>query len=187
MAQAGQRVLLVDADLRRPSLHEAFGLVNRAGLTTLLVNATPPTIPRLEDGVQLKALGDTIRATPLAGLWVLPSGPLPPNPSELLASMRMRKLLDQLIGAVDLVIIDSPPVLPVSDPAVLTGIVDGTLVVVNSQKTRGQQTANAVATLQKAGGRVLGAVLNRVAGHGDRYPYYYTPYTSKPVAETTPS
>jgi succinoglycan biosynthesis transport protein ExoP len=185
LAQAGQTVLLVDADLRRPAVHTAFGLSNRNGLTTLLVSESVPALPRLAPGADLAALGGTIRVTPVERLWVLPSGPLPPNPSELLASLRMRKLLGELSRAVDVVILDSAPVLPVSDPAVLTGIVDATLVVVNSQKSRGQQVAHAVATLQNAGGRVVGAVLNRVPARGATYGYYGS--TSDPTTQVVGS
>lgn len=150
-AQAGRKVLLVDADLRRPSLHGLFDVQNRLGLTSLLV---------AEQGSATRAL----LPTRVEGLWLLPSGPLPPNPSELLASHRMRDCLAELKELADLVIIDSPPVLIVSDPVVLSNLADGTLFVVNAQRTRGRRAAHAVATLQKAGANVLGAVLNRTTG-----------------------
>jgi polysaccharide biosynthesis transport protein len=185
LAQAGQRVLLVDADLRRPTVHRLMDVSNRRGLTSLLVNQSPMRIPRLEPGSDLGDLRDIVCTTAVERLWVVPSGPLPPNPSELLASLRMRSLLAELCQAVDVVILDSPPVLPVSDPAVLTGIVDGTIVVVNARKTRGQQAAEAVSILQKAGGRVLGAVLNRVPTQRGTYGYYESPSESSPqVAHT---
>ncbi len=187
MAQAGQRVLLVDADLRRPSVHSTFGLSNRHGLTTLLMKQTTPSIPPLVEGMDLRKLEGSIQNTPVPGLWVVPSGPLPPNPGELLASRRMRALLDTLSDAVDLVVIDSPPVLPVSDPAVLAGLVDGVVVIVNARGTRGHQATHAVETLRKAGGHVLGAVLNRVATRRAGYSYSYTSYSSNSqVAGTTP-
>jgi len=172
IAQAGQRVLLIDADLRRPTLHDVFGVPNRTGLTSLLLD-------------ERHTVSDIVVPTNIAGLHVVPSGPLPPNPSELLASSRMQRRLQQFIEAADLVIIDSPPVLPVSDPAVLAGLTDGTLLVVNGGKTRGQQAAHAVATLQKAGAHVLGVVLNRVSGKGS--PYYSYQASGYRVAEPTTS
>jgi non-specific protein-tyrosine kinase len=148
LAQAGQRVLLVEADLRRPSLHEVFELPNRVGLTSLLVDEKL-------DAASLPM------ATRVPGLQLLPSGPLPPNPSELLASQRMRTRLAELRELADVVILDSPPVLAVSDPAVLAGQVDGVLLVANSERTRAQQANQTISTLQKAGARLLGVVLNR--------------------------
>src|SRR5262249_27375398 len=116
LAQAGQQVLLVEADLRRPSLHDVFGIQNRVGLTSLLVDEGLPA-------------ASAPIATRVLGLSVVPSGPLPPNPSELLASRRMRSRLAELRELADVVILDSPPVLAVSDPVVLAGLVDGTLLV----------------------------------------------------------
>jgi len=161
VAQAGERVVLADTDLRQPSLHEVFGLENTVGLTSLLVDQ------------QLRT-ARVLAPTQVEGLWLLPSGPLPPNPSELLASARMRARLAELRELADLVILDSPPVLAASDAAVLTHLVDGTLLVVDAQHTRGQHVAQAVATLRNAGGQILGAVRNRVAHGGvSRYHYGY--------------
>jgi capsular exopolysaccharide synthesis family protein len=160
MAQAGQKVLLVDADLRKPTLHELFGVPNRAGLTSLIVDEKLPT-------------EKAIVATRVDGLRLIPSGPLPPNPSELLASQRMRERLEELSKLADLVVLDSPPVLPVSDPAVLAGFADGTLMVINTQHTAGQRAADAAHTLRSAGANLLGAVLNRVPRRGGSYYGYY--------------
>ena len=160
MAQAGQRVVLVDGDLRRPTQHHIFETANHAGLTSLLVDETAAAV-------------DVVRPTRVEGLRLLPSGPLPPNPSELLASQRMRTRLAELRELADVVILDSPPVSPVSDPAVLAGQADGTLLVINAQRTRGQQAAQAVATLRAAGANLLGAVLNRVpTTRTGAYAYY---------------
>jgi capsular exopolysaccharide synthesis family protein len=161
LAQAGQRVLLVDADLRRPTQHQVFGLPNRSGLTTLLLEEERPA-------------ASVCLRTRVAGLSVLPSGALPPNPGELLGSARMRRRLAELRELADVVVIDSPPTLPVSDPALLAGQADGTLLVVNAQRTRGQQAAQAVATLQQAGATLMGAVLNRAKREGGAYYGYYT-------------
>jgi len=149
-----------------------FGVPNRSGLTSLLLD-------------ERQNVADVFVPTNVAGLHVVPSGPLPPNPSELLASARMHRRLAQFVEAADLVIIDSPPVLPVSDPAVLAGLTDGTLLVVNGSKTRGQQATHAVATLQKAGAHVLGVVLNRVSGKGS--PYYSYQANGYRLAEPTTS
>src|SRR5947209_15551667 len=107
--------------------------------------------------------------TRVPGLRILPRGPLPPNPSELLASQRMRSRLAELRELADVVILDSPPVLAVSDPAVLAGLVDGTLVVANSEKTRGAHAAQTVTILQKAGPHVLGMIVNRTRRRGRGY------------------
>jgi len=169
-AQAGQTVILIDADLRRPSQHTLFQLPNKGGLTSLLTNEAVPA-------------ENMLVPTSIPGLKLLPSGPLPPNPSELLASHRMRERLTELRRLADLLIVDSSPVLPVSDPAVLASWVDGTLLVVNVRRTRGQQAAHAVATLTTAGARVLGAVLNRAArGPHTYYSYYSAALESNPVA-----
>lgn len=160
-AQAGQRVLLVDADLRRPAQHTTFDMPNRTGLTSLLVD---PKLP----------LPSVVLVSRVEGLDLLLSGPLPPNPSELVASARMRARLGEFIDGYDLVVIDSPPTLAVSDPAVLAGQSDGTLVVVNSQKTHGHAASQAVVILRKAGAHVLGAVLNRLSRNTGSYYGYYT-------------
>jgi capsular exopolysaccharide synthesis family protein len=172
-AQSGARVLLVDADLRRPSLHTIFGLRNATGLTSLLVD------PGL-------ATEDALLPTHVPNLTVLLSGPLPPNPGELLASQRMADRLAELSGLADLVIIDSSPVLPVSDAAVLAGWVDASLLVVDVRRTRGHQAASAVAMLERAGARLVGAVLNRLPrSRGSYYGRYGQEYRAEP--ETIPA
>jgi capsular exopolysaccharide synthesis family protein len=173
LAQAGQQVLLVEADLRRPSLSEVFGIPNRVGLTSLLLDEKlDPASAAVE--------------TRVPGLRLLPSGPLPPNPSELLASQRMRTRAAQLRELADVVIVDSPPVLAVSDPAVLAGLVDGTVLVVSSVKTRGQHAAQTVSMLQKAGALVLGVVLNRTrSSHGSYVAYKARGYEAQPSSAPT--
>jgi tyrosine-protein kinase len=173
LAQAGQQVLLVEADLRRPSLSEVFGIPNRVGLTSLLLDEKlDPASAAVE--------------TRVPGLRLLPSGPLPPNPSELLASQRMRTRAAQLRELADIVIVDSPPVLAVSDPAVLAGLVDGTVLVVSSVKTRGQHAAQTVSMLQKAGALVLGVVLNRTrSSHGSYVAYKARGYEAQPSSAPT--
>jgi len=149
MAQAGKRVVLIDADLRHPELDELFQVPNRSGLTSLLIND------------QLPAAGEVL-PTRVPGLSVLTSGPLPPNPSELLASQRMLRRLAEVSELADLVLVDSAPVLQGSDAVVLARIVDGVLLVAHAKRTRGQYAAQATAILRNAGARIVGAVLNAV-------------------------
>jgi polysaccharide biosynthesis transport protein len=165
IAQTGQRVVLVEADLRRPSLGQLFGVQSGVGLTSLLVD-------------QQQATAAALRPTRVQGLSLLPSGPRQPNPSELLASHRMRDRLAELRELCDLVILDSPPVLPVSDPAVLARLVDGTLLVVDARRSRARATAESVQRLRQAGALVLGAVLNGVTATNGDY-YYARPATRR--------
>jgi succinoglycan biosynthesis transport protein ExoP len=148
-AQAGRRVVLVDADLRKPGVHLLFDLPNAHGLTTLLRS----------DEVGIDATANT---TEQANLRILTTGPLPPNPAELLGSHRMRLTLDRLTADSDLVILDGPPLQGVTDSAILSSIADGTLLVVDSGHTRRGPVRLGVDALAKAGAHVLGAVLNRI-------------------------
>jgi len=164
LAQAGKRVILVDADLHRPRLHRLFGLRNNIGLTTALLEAKPDVEALLQDTV-----------TP--GLSVLTTGPLPPNPAELLGSGPMHELIEALIARADVVVIDTPPVMALADAAVLGSQVDGVLLVVSAGETRREMAHQAVVALQQANARLLGAVLNRVpASSGGYYYYYYDRY-----------
>lgn len=169
MAQTGQQVVLVDTDLRRPVIHRVFGVPNAAGLTTaLLVKPDQETLENLLQPTQVK------------GLRVLTSGPLPPNPSELLGSHRMSELIESLTTVADLVIFDSPPVLAVTDAAVLSRQLDGVVLVVDTGETREPLARRAVEELTKVGGRVLGVTLNRLSPNnsgGYYYTYYHHYYT----------
>lgn len=160
-AQAGRTVLLVDADLRRPGVDALFGLTNTTGLTTLL-RGDATTV----DGVA--------HPTEQANLRVVTTGPLPPNPAELLGSTRMQAVLNLLKESAEIVIFDSPPVQPVTDAAVLSSFVDGTLLVIDATRSHRKFVALARDTLARAGGHTLGVVLNRVAGSADlAYDGYY--------------
>jgi succinoglycan biosynthesis transport protein ExoP len=161
-AMAGQKVLLVDADLRRPSLHKVFSVPNDVGLASLLID-------------EPLSLADALVRTHLERLSLLPSGPLPFDPGGLLVSTRMRDLLTELREQADLVVVDSPPVLGVSDPAILAGLVDGTLLVVDARRTRGPAVADAVGTLRSAGAHILGAALSGAPDHAASYYHYYRP------------
>ena len=148
-AQAGYRVVLMDADLRFPRLHEAFGLHNRTGLTDLLVGD-------LEDDVAY------MQETGTDNLRLIASGPVPPNPSELLGSKRMGAVLAAVRRQADFVIVDAPAGLPVTDAAVLAPKVDGVLLVVRAHGTQRDAIRQTAAGLLQVGGRLVGAVLNGV-------------------------
>ena len=172
MAQAGQRVVVVDADLRRPSLHRFFELENRQGLTNLLLEQ--------EQKGKAASLADYLQRGPVAQVQVLPSGPLPPNPAELLQSPQFAALLERLQDEADVVIIDSPPVLAVADALLVAQRADSTLLVVDTGHTRADTLRQAVAALQPSGTRIVGAVLNklsrRAGGYYYRHYYYYRGY-----------
>jgi len=148
LADTGARIILVDADLRRPSIAEYVGIEGNVGLTTVLIGRA-----QVEDVVQ--PLGTTT-------LDLLPSGQIPPNPSELLGSPAMAALLDRLTGSYDMVLLDSPPLLPVTDAAVLTKMAGGALVVVGADRIHRAQLAETLGSLQTAGAHVLGIVMNKI-------------------------
>ncbi len=167
LAQAGQRVALMDGDLRRPTVHRWLGLSNNAGLTNAVIS----------DAGHLNGF---LQATDTEFLKVLTSGPLPPNPAELLGSERMRQILEDLKSTVDVVVIDAPPTLVVTDPAVLSKWVDAVLLVVESGATRREAARLAAENLQRVGANVIGVVLNKLTSrrsgyynHYGQYYYYY--------------
>lgn len=163
IAQGGQTVVMVDADLRRPMLHRLFGLPKEPGLTSVLLR------PEERDTV--------LRQTGIKGLQIITSGSRAPNPAELLASNRFRDLISSLAEEADAVIIDSPPVLAVTDAAVLSTLADGTLLIVDCGETRKPAAAEAVQRLTDVGGRVLGVVLNRMTRSAGTYYYYDYSYS----------
>lgn len=163
LAAAGQRVIAVDCDLRKPRLHAFFGLDNEVGFTTVLVGDAPLSV-----ALQPVAGQD--------GLAVLASGGPPPNPSELLAGARTAQVLESLAAQADVVLIDCPPVLPVTDAAILAGRVDATLVVVTATETHRRRLQQALETLAQVGAPLSGLVLNAAraeAGYGYAYRYGY--------------
>jgi succinoglycan biosynthesis transport protein ExoP len=169
MAAAGARVCLIEGDLRRPKVAEYLGLEGGVGLTTVLIGQA-----ELHDVLQPWGKGD---------LHVLPAGQLPPNPSELLGSVAMEELLRKLEADFDAVVIDAPPLLPVTDAAVLTKLADGAVVVVGSHRINRDQLAKAFANLEAVDGRVLGVVLNLLPIKGpDAYSYYTYGYTTEGYA-----
>jgi capsular exopolysaccharide synthesis family protein len=160
-AQAGRRVLLVDADLRRPGIHSIFGLANTAGLTTVIRRDDP-------------SLYRAVQSTEVTNLEVLGTGPLPPNPQEQLGSHRMREAFERFATEYDLVVVDSPPLQAVADAAILGSFLVTCLVVIDARRSRRRATRSALQSLERAGARVLGAVLNRASlGAEDGYVGYY--------------
>lgn len=163
LADAGQAVCIIDADLRRPMVNEYLGLDRSAGLTTALVGGAD--------------VNDLLQPWGASSLYVLTSGQIPPNPSELLGSEEMKQLLARLEQVFDSIIIDAPPLLPVTDAAVLSQHVGGVVVVVGAQKLRRQDLQKSLDALELVGSSVLGVVLNRLPSKGpDAYSYDYYSY-----------
>lgn len=164
-ALEGKKVLFIDADLRRPVLNRTFGLDNRQGLTTILSSRA--------NAIELS---DYIKPTGIDNLAVITSGPIPPNPSELLGSTRMATLIQNVSQAFDIVVLDVPPILEVPDTQVLSAHLNGLVLVVREGQTRKDAIAQAVQALKISKTRILGFVLNdhdsKDAGYG--YGYGYT-------------
>lgn len=172
LAQTGQNVCLIDADLRRPMVGEYLGLERNAGLTTALVG-------QMDVNDLLQQWGD-------CSLYVLTSGSIPPNPSELLGSDAMKQLILRLEDAFDTIVIDAPPLLPVTDAAVLSQHVGGVLVVVGAQSLRLHDLQKALGALTMVGSNVLGVVLNRLPAKGpDSYSYGYYSSDEAPAPSST--
>jgi non-specific protein-tyrosine kinase len=160
MAQGQKRVVLVDADLHRPSIHRIFGLSNRVGLTSLLLDETLP-------------LDAALQWTNLSNLRVLTTGPLPPNPADVLNSTEVTHIIEKLRAEADLVLFDSPPVFAVTDAVILAGKLMHTLVVVDTGRTRSDMLRREVETLQRVGAKVVGVVLNKLSEKAVASSYYY--------------
>jgi capsular exopolysaccharide synthesis family protein len=162
MAQSGNRVLLLDTDMRRPRLHRAFGVPNELGISSLVVG----------EGT----LEAAVKSTEVPGLFVLPCGPLPPNPAELLHTQAFAELLKQAAGKFDRVILDSPPINAVADAAVLATQTDGVLLVLKAGKTNREAARRALRSLADVQARMYGAVLNDVDLRAPRYGDSYLAY-----------
>jgi len=166
MAQAGKRVILADTDLRRPAMHRFFEVPNNVGVTNLL----------LDENLDLET---ALARTGVDGLRVLTSGPLPPNPAELLGSPQMQKLIARLKEQADVVIFDSPPVLAVTDASVLAARVGATLLVIDAGRTRSEVCRRGKERLEQVGVKLLGVVLNKLSQkRAAGYYYYYYYYSS---------
>lgn len=218
IAQSGMKVILIDADLRRPTIHKIFNISNRRGLTDAILH---PELVQAEENSQEKAvetavegvnrvgalfnnlemqlhsltdgiyedehnsinvnrrypdLSEYLQTTPIENLLILPSGPLPPNPAELLASQRMLNLVSALKAQADILIFDSPPCLAVADAAILSSRVNGTILITDVGRTRTSEARRASEELRRVNANLLGVVLNRLSrrgGYNNRYYYYY--------------
>ena len=160
LAESGRRVTLVDGDLRRPSLHRVFDLERHDGLTNLLVGTD-------------ELNGHGVQVTDEPTLKLVASGPVPPRPADLLGSSRMNQLMAHLREQSDMVVIDSPPLLAVTDAAILSTITDGVVMVVDAAKSKRRDLVRAREAVEAVGGRVLGVVINRLTKQGSSYYYYY--------------
>jgi polysaccharide biosynthesis transport protein len=158
LAQLGQRVLLIDGDLRRPSVHRAFRIRDSLGVVSYLTGQ-PDWRP-------------AVVKTTLPGLEVLVAGPVPPNPAELLSSDRMRKLIQEALEEYKFVVVDSPPLLNVADSRILATLVEGVVLVVKGGETPRELVRRAQACASEVGARLIGAVLNNVDMHREEYSYY---------------
>ncbi len=158
-AQQGLNVLLIDGDLRKPTAHYTFRLENHTGLTNVLTRQSQ--------------LGQAVQSTEVPNLYVLTSGPIPPNPSELLASKQMGEVLAEMKERFDMVIFDTPPILAVADAQILANQVDASLLVVSSGKTEKDAALKAKELLTQAKSKLLGAVLNNRKMEEGNYYYYY--------------
>ena len=170
LAEAGSRVLLIDVDLRKPSCHRGLGIANERGLSSFLAGQA-----------ELASVTYELEAPRLS---FIPAGPTPPNPAELVGSARMRGMLEELRDAYDFIILDSPPVLPVTDAVVLARDVDGVVQVVKGHDTPRELIRRARDQLVQANAHLLGAVINNVdLGWGDLYFYNrYYGYYRQPTA-----
>ncbi len=150
MAQVDQRVIVVDCDLRRPQIHQLFGLENSHGLTSMMLDDAFLENPPLQP-------------TEVSGLRILTSGPLPPRPADLLGSKRMGQVIASLCDQADIVLFDAPPVMSATDAAVLATRVDGVLLVISAGETKREHAISALERLRKINANVLGSVLNNAA------------------------
>jgi capsular exopolysaccharide synthesis family protein len=166
MAEAGGRVLVIDTDMRRPRLHRSFGVPNQVGVSTVILGDSK--------------LEDAIKRTDVPNLDVLPCGPVPPNPSELLHTKRFAEVIAACQGRYDRIVLDSPPTSAVTDPAVLGNLADGVILIVKGAQTRREAAAHARRQLVAAKCRLLGVVVNEIdfsnPGYGYQY-YYYRKYS----------
>ncbi|PIC64052.1 capsular biosynthesis protein [Sporosarcina sp. P13] len=158
-AQQGKKVLLIDADMRKPTTHYTFSRMNATGLSNLLTRQWE--------------LDDVIQQTDIEGLDLITSGPIPPNPVELLSSKTMDTLLEKLKAKYDLLIFDAPPVLSVTDAQILSNKAEGTILVLNAGKTEKDSVLKAKEALVSSQANILGTVFNNFVLHKDHYYYQY--------------
>jgi succinoglycan biosynthesis transport protein ExoP len=162
MAQSGGRVAIIDTDMRRPRLHRAFGVSNEQGVSSVLVGDAQ--------------LEEVVKSTEIPGLFVIPSGPIPPNPAELFHTRAFADFVRLVASKYDRVIFDSPPVMAVADPLVLAAQVDGVCLILRAGATHRALAKRAVKALTDVKARIFGAVLNDVESGTSRYGSYYSAY-----------
>lgn len=161
LTQAGKSVLLIDCDMRNPTVNKNFNLSNKVGLSSCISMGT--------------ALSDAVQKTSIEGLYALTGGVIPPNPSELLGSEQMKNVLQRAKEQYDYVLIDTPPVMPVTDALIVSRFVDGMILVIASAEIKVEMARDVKNQLVNAGANILGVVLNKVRSehHGYGYGYYY--------------
>lgn len=161
LTQAGKSVLLIDCDMRNPTVHKNFNLSNKVGLSSCISMGT--------------ALSDAVQKTSIEGLYALTGGVIPPNPSELLGSEQMKNVLQRAKEQYDYVLIDTPPVMPCTDALIVSRFVDGMILVIASAEVKVEMARDVKNQLVNAGANILGVVLNKVRSehHGYGYGYYY--------------
>jgi len=162
MAQGGQRVLLVDTDLRRPRMHKSLGVSRATGLTNLIMHEV--------------TIEDVVKTTDIPNLYVMPCGPTPPNPAELLLTKRFREVLADLQARFDFILLDSPPLLAVTDAVILARLSDGVVLIAQAGKTAADDARQAASHLRDVGAPILGVILNDMDISDRRYGYYYYQY-----------
>jgi protein-tyrosine kinase len=145
-AQEGRKVLIIDADMRKPTLHHTFEVFNGGGLSTVLSRQ--------------QEIGDSIKETPILGLDVMTSGPIPPNPAELLSSKTMNSIFEELKMRYDIIIFDAPPLLSLSDSQIISNKCDGTLLIINTGVSQTKDVKKAKNILKVSKARILGVILN---------------------------
>ena len=163
LAQGKKKVSIVDTDLRRPRLHTQMNISNRRGLTSLFMG----------NNIELDG---ALRKTSIPDLSLVTSGNLPPNPAELLGSERMQQILEKIGSHSEVLVLDSPPVIAVTDATILSQRVDGALLVLEPGKTKIAAAQKAVEQLRRVNANIIGVVLNKVKSNGSRYSYYYYYY-----------
>jgi capsular exopolysaccharide synthesis family protein len=164
-AQTGKKVVVIDADMRKPTMHHCFSISNRVGLSNILTGQV-----KLEEG---------LKESHINGLFVIPSGTIPPNPSEILGSKRMEALLDELKEKYDLIIFDTPPALVVADAQITASLCDGVVLVIDSGKVKREHALKMKANFELLNAKVLGVVLNNKDRHDAESYYYYYYYGNR--------
>ncbi|MFZ7131654.1 MAG: CpsD/CapB family tyrosine-protein kinase [Eubacteriales bacterium] len=154
LAQSGKRVLIIDCDLRRPNIHRIFTLPNVSGLTNVLIKEAE--------------LDRSIKFTKIENIFVLVAGPIPPNPSEMLESKRMKNIVNTAREHFNVILLDSPPVLPVTDALIISSLVDGTIVTIAVGVTERDAYKHTISSLENVGANIIGTVINK-ASTKERY------------------